>query len=574
MATGMPGRIISMRLTLVAVVVTLLAAACSSDDAADTSSSTEPVQSTTNAPVIASTVPPLVIGDGGVARIGVLESPRTLNPVAAGGTSPSSTMIQQATLPGAYVYDPVTWRTIPDLVVRIPTLDDGDVVLDRDRQSVTWTIDPKASWSDGTPVSGNDFAFTLRATLGITECGPLAGSTSAFGIEIADVEAKTITVEMPGPTLFYESMFSAIIPAHATTETDVCTDDGVGWPSAGPFLAGGMTADETVIVRNDDHWRTPPSMAAARFFAYESEAALVAAYESDEIDLVVTQDPETATAVGVAGATVVTQPLDRIEHLAFNFAIGGGEEQSLRRAVTFRQGVARAIDRRRLADVVNGMSVDGVLHGATPADPWSIYSHDVDEARRLVDVACDVNGRDCEADPPRLRLISSEFGGRPDMAKQIAADLAEVGIEVQVTTLTSVEMAESVVLRDWDIALLAISGHAGVATAADSLFTALDTERGDNVYMYGGDNSLAATNRSAYQLRLLAGQIGVSADLDRVGRLLGEAQGLLAADVVFIPLMARPSYTLVNEGRLEGVVANATPSRVTWNIADWAYNEE
>lgn len=549
-----------------AAVLVLASAACSpGDDEPSAETSTTSVTTT-----VATSIPPAP--DGPTAIVAMLETPATLNPIAPGGTRESATVVQRAMLPGAFLYDPVSWEVVPDLVVRVPSAADGDVVVFGTRQAVTWRIAPEAVWSDGVPVSGEDFAFTLRATYGLTECGGNNRFDSLFGIEIVTVTGKSITVEMPGPTTAYETMFPAIVPAHATDGSSVCTDDGVGWPSAGPFIASSIEESRVTVARNDAYWRDPADLDGVEFVAFEDEASIAAAIASGDADVAVVFDAGAAATATDAGARVVSSPSGRLEHLAFDFRRGGDDEEALLAELSFRRGIARALDLDAVASASGWLPVRGVLRGAEPATPWDVYGHDLEEARRLIAIACEEIDRDCVADPPALRLVATGFGVRPLIVGQVVSDLEAAGITVTTDEVAAADMGDRLASGDWDLAVLAFTESPGVAAAADAVFGAVGPDGVTNVYGYGGVGSLAATERAAFQLQLFAGQASVSQDPARVRRLLGETHALLASEVVFVPLVARPRFTVVGE-RLDGVVANGSPSGVTWNVGAWSLRD-
>ena len=163
---------------------------------------------------------------------------------------------------------------------------------------------------------------------------------------------------------------------------------------------------------------------------------------------------------------------------------------------------------------------------------------------------------------------------RSNIVDLVVTDLAAVGIELDVQIVESVELAGVLGSAAWDLAILPFDAPPGLAEASRSLIDLLAPDGFENIYTYGGSISAVAAERSVFQLRVFSSQMGVSSDRDRVLDLLGEAHRLLAAEVVFVPLVSRPQYTIVREGRLDGVVANATSSRLTWNIEQWRYTDD
>lgn len=63
-----------------------------------------------------------------------------------------------------YDLDPETWDKIPDNVTSLPTQSSGAIVDNGDgTATVQYQIVPRATWSDGMPMTGADLAFTAEA---------------------------------------------------------------------------------------------------------------------------------------------------------------------------------------------------------------------------------------------------------------------------------------------------------------------------------------------------------------------------------------------------------------------------
>ena len=72
---------------------------------------------------------------------------------------------------------------MPWLAAGIPTLDNGGVA--QDLMSITWTLRDDVVWSDGTPFTAEDVAFTAAYCM-----DPTGGCSSAAAFQgVASVEA-------------------------------------------------------------------------------------------------------------------------------------------------------------------------------------------------------------------------------------------------------------------------------------------------------------------------------------------------------------------------------------------------
>ena len=95
---------------------------------------------------------PATLRDGGDLRLALTEFPSNFNTLHIDGNSADVGALRKATMPRAFVIGP-----------------DGSTTVDTDYfssveltgtnpQVVTYTINPKATWSDGTPLSWEDIA--------------------------------------------------------------------------------------------------------------------------------------------------------------------------------------------------------------------------------------------------------------------------------------------------------------------------------------------------------------------------------------------------------------------------------
>ena len=175
---------------LLAILLPL--AACQSGDsgpaattptlAPPTTTTTTQVTTTTGTitPTTTTTRPPgpneVVIGDD--------QEPPTLNPYAPGGDNWIVSRIGQAIFAGLTEVDGDTGAIIPDLAAALPTVANGGVAVDSDGTTrVTFEIREEAVWENGTPITGDDVAFTYEALM--------AADPGTLGVDRTPYEAIT-----------------------------------------------------------------------------------------------------------------------------------------------------------------------------------------------------------------------------------------------------------------------------------------------------------------------------------------------------------------------------------------------
>ena len=219
-------------------VLALLGSACTSTAPIETTTSTTAPPTTTTTTVAPTTTSTVALPQhpvGGDVVIAHDDEPPTLNSFLPGGNRLVLALMGQAFTSGVFDIDADTLALVPDLVTTVPTVGNGGVVLDADgTMTVRYTIREEAQWDDGTPISGDDFQFTLDTIL--NPAHPISPGIYD-NITTTTAGAKTFEFTLARPTVQYESMFNEIIPKHIVEGSDFILDwNDKRWASSGPFI--------------------------------------------------------------------------------------------------------------------------------------------------------------------------------------------------------------------------------------------------------------------------------------------------------------------------------------------------
>ncbi|MFC5909854.1 ABC transporter family substrate-binding protein [Streptacidiphilus monticola] len=199
-------------------------------------------------------------------------------------------------------------------------------------QTIIYTLNPKAVWSDGSPLSAADFAAQWKR---------LAAAHSADGYDrIASVgqgaDAHQVKVVFSQPFGPWRGLFTPLYPA-AGKNLD-----------AGPFTYKAQDAKALTLVRNPRWWGSQVHLDALALTAVapaERIAALRAgAVDYADLSAAVTDSGQAPPAV--AGTTLHRAAAPAYVQLTFNGATGPLADPQVRHAV------ADAVDRQALADAV------------------------------------------------------------------------------------------------------------------------------------------------------------------------------------------------------------------------------
>jgi peptide/nickel transport system substrate-binding protein len=445
---------------------------------------------------------------GGTLVIGVPGQGSCLNPFGPCGITPGD--LTQV-LRGAF-------QVGPDLVPRPDLV--SHLTIGRNPPSLTYHIRPAARWSDGVPVTAEDFRFTHRvfATTRTTspnrpDARPLYGTIRRVQV----LGPKTFRVELRKPALWDNRFlfFEVVLPLHALAGEDIAavwrtrvdnpkTGRLIG---SGPFLASLEPGRQLTLVRNPGYWRRHAHLdgIVLRVTPLE-DRGLGPAARRNEVDIV----PccfHPADVRPLPGWRVVATPSIGKEHLAFR--VGPGGHPALRsRAV--RQALAYGIDRveldRRLSAAFGARRrpLDSSVFVAEEAGyraNWRGYRYDPRRARRLLEQAGCTRGSDgiysCEGRRLTLRLVTTVGGGNPPRVltvELVRAQLQRAGVEIQPVYAPNAAFFNTLLERgDYHIALFTwnfwsgrampdvICGHTSNFTGYCNRLVMRDLARADSV---------------------------------------------------------------------------------------------
>ena len=223
-------------------------------------------------------------------------------------------------------------------------------------QTVVYKINPKAVWSDGTPITADDFIYNWQAqsgnpaytdvggqpyddasTSGYNQIQSVVGSAPSGGAacapgSTADRNAglcpngRTVTVTFKPSFADWRAIYTNIVPAHIART--------VGWNTgfAGPaqaisgswYTITSYNSNQSVVLtRNPSYWGTPGKLNKLVFQFFSDDSQLVPALQNKEINIF---NPSTVnlsivqTAAQVPNAKTATLPGLEFEHFDFNQA--------------------------------------------------------------------------------------------------------------------------------------------------------------------------------------------------------------------------------------------------------------
>ncbi|MCD0485691.1 ABC transporter family substrate-binding protein [Streptacidiphilus sp. ASG 303] len=218
------------------------------------------------------------------------------------------------------------------------------------KQVVTYDINPKAKWSDGSPITWKDLASEANALSG-KDAKFQVGSTTGY----EDIESVVKgTSDQQAVVTFkknfgdWTGLFAPLYPAKYTATADAFNKGYLNKipMTAGPFKLQSMnaTTKTVTVVRNPDWWAEPAILDKIIFRALTTDAA-PGAYANGEIDFV-NIGPSAAgfkQAQGRTDGEIREAAGPQFRHFTFN------TKSPVLGDVGVRKGIAQAINREAIA---------------------------------------------------------------------------------------------------------------------------------------------------------------------------------------------------------------------------------
>jgi peptide/nickel transport system substrate-binding protein len=470
---------------------------------------------------------------------------------------------------------PQPFHAQPDFTVKMDDalLDSAEQTSD-DPQTIVYKIKQDAAWSDGTPLSADDFIYNWKQQNGTIKENDVATTTGydqIKSIEGSD-NGKTVTVVFKTPFADWKGLFTGIVPAHYIQKRPGGWNTGLDKdpdkiPSGGPFVVKDYTQGQSLtLVRNDKYWGPKAHLDSIVFRFLPESTTQPAALQNNEVDLIYPQ-PQLDQVTQVKALPDVSSEINfglSFEHLDFNFKNEHLGDLKVRQAIATGINVQELVDRtvKQFSDKAEPLGNRIWLTGQPQyQDHFGQYGKgDTAGATKLLEDAGYTKGADgiYAKGGKKLSVRFSTTAGnklRETQGELFQAQMKEIGVEIKIANVDSTKFfGEWLPNGNYDIADFAWVG------------TPFAISSNRDIYRTGGGSNYGKyANKKVDDLFT---QANSETDEAKSAELGNQIDQQITADMATIPLYTKPTF-IAYRNTFANIHDNATSegpfnAAVTW----------
>jgi peptide/nickel transport system substrate-binding protein len=483
---------------------------------------------------------------------------------------------------------PYTYITTPDLKLVL----NEDLLASAEQtstspQTIVYEIKPEAVWSDGTPITADDFTFQWK-TMNGRDCPECVAATNSGYDQIASITGsnggKTVTVGFNQPYSDWQNLFASgtpLYPAHvAAQQGDLNTPQGlaaaftyfgatVPTVSGGPYVIADWQDNIALTTTPNPQWygATKPKLDKVIYRVITDATQEPTALQNNEVQVIYPQ-PQVDLVQQLASIPGVSQFQDlglTWEHLDLNLENPFLADEALRDAMFVAANRQDMIDKTvgQFNDEVGPLNSHMFVQGQEGYEevlPTEQGSGDVEAAKQILTQAGYTNvaegqqltAPNGQAVPPLRIRYTTGNAIRQNTSELFAAHMRPLGMSVEVVPTD--DLGATLEDGDFDIMLFAWVFSPAPFSNAQQTWSSTSASN------YGHYNNPEVD-------RLLAEAAG-STDPAAARGQLNEADKLLSEDSYVLPLYQKPTLIAVQD-TVANIRNNSSLDGPTYNVDEW-----
>jgi peptide/nickel transport system substrate-binding protein len=388
----------------------------------------------------------------GAVRFDLASDPANLNPLFLHQDAASvEQQVARLAFEPFVDFDPAG-REIPELLLRVPSQENGD--LSRDGRTIVYRLRSQVTWSDGVPVTSDDVLYTLRAIL--DPRNPVPSREGYDLIERAQARGPHVVVFhlkhawAPAVDTFFSYGYRPqfVLPAHVLRKQEPLAQapfNAAPTVGDGPYTFVAWRRGESLLyVANPRYWRGSPKTKRLDIRIIPDVATNLVLLQSRELDWNLIAPVQQNVLRSHPDIVYRYEPTSVVAGLVLNLSHPPLDD------VRVRQALAMSIDRAGISRKIT-LGQYPVTDALQPRFSWAFDAsvrepqYDPPAADKLLDAAGWRRGSDGMRTKTgaMLTLVYVQFketatGMR--VATMVQAELRKRGIDVEMKTVSNAQL--------------------------------------------------------------------------------------------------------------------------------------
>ena len=478
---------------------------------------------------------------------------------------------------------PSVFNCTPDLKVELNT----EMMVSAEQtsanpQTIVYKIKPEAKWSDGVPISADDFIYLWNNQKGEANGAPKGNdvaSTTGYD-QIKSVTGsdggKTVTAVFKTPFADWQGNFSscggnAFLPSHYVKKQPGGWNTGLNEApkiSGGPFIIDNWVKGQSLTLKkNDAYWGKKPNLDSIVFRFLPESVTQPAALQNNEVDLIYPQ-PQLDLVDQVKklpGIKSNASPGVQFEHLDFNSKTPGLNDLKVRQAIATGLNLPEMVSRTQGQFDPSTKPLGNRIYLPTQPDFYEDHftdkygKGDVAGAEALLQGAGYAKGADgiYAKGGKKLSFRFTTTRGnalRESQGQLFQAQMKKIGVDIKIDNSLSTDyFGKRLPGGDFDIADFAWVGGPFLTGNAP-------------IYLCESDSNYGKFCNK--QVDDLFGQVVQEPDKAKQKVLYNQIDQILTDDMVTMPLFQKDNF-LGYRDTFVGIGDNPTQVGIFWNSATW-----
>jgi peptide/nickel transport system substrate-binding protein len=340
---------------------------------------------------------------GGSIIVGAEQWPDCMNPITECASAFWQTIMEWQILPRLASYDFQGNLVASDLITEVPTIANGGVKSDPTNKAnpftLTFHLNPKAVWNDGTQITSKDIEFTWKAIGHTKGAYATTGYDKITSIDTTDPLTAVIhfgSVYADWFDLFGGNQFGVIEAAKFATLDSAKPDisklfsTGNLTFSGGPWVQQDFSTTKATFVRNEKFWGHKPLLSQMTFVSEKDQTTEITDLLSGTIDVAFPQ-PGNASILKQLASNPNAKSVAGTGNFYEALWLNNQDPSGVLSDVKVRQAFMYGVDRQQIinglihlnapdAQILNcgpyALPGRGPWCSGTQDTPWSVVSYD------------------------------------------------------------------------------------------------------------------------------------------------------------------------------------------------------